>query len=171
MLPSKEQGSLQMGLSQGPCHGEVIPGYPGGPWMPSRERQGVTDEAEAGVMGHNSRKAPSPQGKATHSSILAWRIPRTESPRGRKEPDATEQFSRHRPPEAGRGEILSKNPLLPPPADTSISSRRYWFQTSALQKGQNVFPLISASEFVVICYSSYKKLIQNFKKIRKYLCL
>ena len=29
--------------------------------MPSRERQGVTDEAEAGVMGHNSRKAPSPR--------------------------------------------------------------------------------------------------------------
>jgi len=29
---------------------------------------------------------------ATHSSILAWRIPWTDCPRGRKESDTTEQF-------------------------------------------------------------------------------
>ena len=40
------------------------------------------------------------KGKATHSSILAWRIPWTEepgglSPRGCKESDKTEQLSTH----------------------------------------------------------------------------
>ena len=34
------------------------------------------------------REAPLEKGKATHSSILAWRIPRT--PWGRKESDITE---------------------------------------------------------------------------------
>ena len=33
---------------------------------------------------------------ATHSSILAWRIPRLYSPWGRKESDTTEQLSRPR---------------------------------------------------------------------------
>ena len=33
---------------------------------------------------------PLEKGKATHSSILAWRIPWTYSPWGCKEPDTTE---------------------------------------------------------------------------------
>ena len=33
---------------------------------------------------------PPEKGKATHSSILAWRIPWTDSPRGCKELDTTE---------------------------------------------------------------------------------
>ena len=39
------------------------------------------------------REAPLEKGKATHSSILAWRIPRT--PWGRKESDITEWLSFH----------------------------------------------------------------------------
>jgi len=35
------------------------------------------------------------KGKATHSSILAWRIPWLYSPRGRKESDMTKRFSFH----------------------------------------------------------------------------
>ena len=35
---------------------------------------------------------PLKKGKATHSSILAWRIPRMYNPWGRKESDATEQL-------------------------------------------------------------------------------
>ena len=43
---------------------------------------------------------PLEEGIATHSSILAWRIPWTESlggcsPRGHKESDTTEQLSMH----------------------------------------------------------------------------
>ena len=38
---------------------------------------------------------PLEKGKASHSSILAWRIP--YSPRGRKELDTTEQLSLHFP--------------------------------------------------------------------------
>ena len=33
------------------------------------------------------------KGKATHSSVLAWRIPWTVQSRGRKESDTTEQLS------------------------------------------------------------------------------
>ena len=33
---------------------------------------------------------PLEKGKATHAGILAWRIPWTDSPRGRKESDTTE---------------------------------------------------------------------------------
>ena len=43
---------------------------------------------------------PLEEGMATHSSLLAWRIPWTEvdySPRGRKESDSTEQLSVHVP--------------------------------------------------------------------------
>ena len=36
---------------------------------------------------------PLEKGKATHSSILAWRIPWTIYPPGRKELDMTEQLS------------------------------------------------------------------------------
>ena len=36
---------------------------------------------------------PLEMGKAAHSSILAWRIPWTYSPLGRKESDKTEQLS------------------------------------------------------------------------------
>ena len=36
---------------------------------------------------------PLEKGKVTHSSILAWRIPWTVCPRGRKESDMTEQIS------------------------------------------------------------------------------
>ena len=36
---------------------------------------------------------PLEKGKATHSSILAWRIPWTMLPRGRKESDTTERLS------------------------------------------------------------------------------
>ena len=36
---------------------------------------------------------PLEKGKATHSSILAWRIPWTVQSRGRKESDTTEQLS------------------------------------------------------------------------------
>ena len=41
---------------------------------------------------------PVEKGKITHSSILAWRIPRTEEPggpRGHKESDTIEQLSLH----------------------------------------------------------------------------
>ena len=37
------------------------------------------------------------KGKATHFSILAWRIPWTDSPWGRKESDMTERLSLSRP--------------------------------------------------------------------------
>ena len=45
-------------------------------------------------------EGPPKKGMATHSSILAWRIPWTEepvgySPRGRKELDRTEQLTLH----------------------------------------------------------------------------
>ena len=36
---------------------------------------------------------PLEKGMATHSSILAWRIPWTEEPWGRKESDTTEQLT------------------------------------------------------------------------------
>ena len=36
---------------------------------------------------------PLEKGKATHSSILTWRIPRLYSPWGHKESDTTEQLS------------------------------------------------------------------------------
>ena len=36
---------------------------------------------------------PLEKGTAIHSSILAWRIPWTYSPRGRKESDRTERFA------------------------------------------------------------------------------
>ena len=44
------------------------------------------------------REDPLEEGMATHSSILAWRIPRTEEPgelpsRGRKELNTTEQLT------------------------------------------------------------------------------
>ena len=38
---------------------------------------------------------PLEKGTATHSSILAWRIPRQRSPWGCKELDVTEQLSTH----------------------------------------------------------------------------
>ena len=38
-------------------------------------------------------EGPLEKGKATHSSILAWRIPWLYSPWGRKESDTTEQLS------------------------------------------------------------------------------
>ena len=38
---------------------------------------------------------PMEKGKATHSSILAWRIPWTDSPWGRKESGTTERLSLH----------------------------------------------------------------------------
>ena len=38
-------------------------------------------------------KIPLEKGKATHSSILAWRIPLTVQSMGRKELDTTEQLS------------------------------------------------------------------------------
>ena len=38
---------------------------------------------------------PVEKGKATHSSSLAWRIPWTVSPWGRKESDTTERLSLH----------------------------------------------------------------------------
>ena len=38
---------------------------------------------------------PLEKGKATHSSILAWRIPGLYSPWGHKESDMTEQLSFH----------------------------------------------------------------------------
>ena len=39
------------------------------------------------------QEGPLEKGMATHSSILTWRIPRTEEPgRGRKELDTTEQL-------------------------------------------------------------------------------
>ena len=46
------------------------------------------------------REDPLEKGTAAHSSILAWRIPWTESPegyspRGRKESDTTEQLTLH----------------------------------------------------------------------------
>ena len=40
---------------------------------------------------------PLEMGMATHSSILAWRIPGLYSPRGRKETDTTERLSLHLP--------------------------------------------------------------------------
>ena len=44
------------------------------------------------------QKDPLEKGKATHSSILAWRIPRTQEPgglqsMGYKQPDITEQLT------------------------------------------------------------------------------
>ena len=36
---------------------------------------------------------PLEKGKATHASFLAWRIPWTDSPRGRKVSDTTERLS------------------------------------------------------------------------------
>ena len=45
------------------------------------------------LVGSLGREDPLEEGMATHSSILAWRIPWTEvgySPRGRKELDTTE---------------------------------------------------------------------------------
>ena len=38
---------------------------------------------------------PMEKGKATHSSILAWRTPWTDSPWGRKESGTTERLSLH----------------------------------------------------------------------------
>ena len=38
---------------------------------------------------------PMEKGKATHSSILAWRIPWTDSPWGHKESGTTERLSLH----------------------------------------------------------------------------
>ena len=40
---------------------------------------------------------PLEMGMATHYSILAWRIPWTEEPRGHKEPDMTEQLIHTKP--------------------------------------------------------------------------
>ena len=40
---------------------------------------------------------PLEMGMATHSSILAWRIPGLYSPRGHKETDTTERLSLHLP--------------------------------------------------------------------------
>ena len=39
---------------------------------------------------------PLEKGMATHSSILAWRIPWTEYPWGHKEADTTERLSLHK---------------------------------------------------------------------------
>ena len=39
------------------------------------------------------QKDPLEKGKATHSGILAWRIPRTQEPGGYKQPDVTEQLT------------------------------------------------------------------------------
>ena len=40
-----------------------------------------------------SQEDPPEKEMVTHSSILAWRIPQTEGPWGRKEPDMTEQLT------------------------------------------------------------------------------
>ena len=51
-------------------------------------------------VGDPGREDPLEKGMATHSSILAWRIPWTEEPgglqsKGLKESDTTEQLSTH----------------------------------------------------------------------------
>ena len=52
-------------------------------------------------VGSLGRQDPLEKGMATHSSILAWRIPWTEEPGGlqslgRRESDTTEQLSTHK---------------------------------------------------------------------------
>ena len=46
-------------------------------------------------FGSPGEEHPTEKGTATHSSILAWRIPWTVYPRGRKESYMTEQLSLH----------------------------------------------------------------------------
>ena len=50
----------------------------------------VTQETPVQFLGGED---PLEKGKATHSSILAWRIPWTYSPHGGKESNRTEQLS------------------------------------------------------------------------------
>ena len=55
----------------------IILGFPGGP-------DGKESACNAGIPGFNAwvRKIPWRSEMATHSSILAWRIPLTEEPGG-----------------------------------------------------------------------------------------
>ena len=68
-------------------------------WLSSNESAcSARDVAGTGRFNPWVGKIPLEKGMATHSNILAWRIPWTEelegySPRGRKELDMTEQLT------------------------------------------------------------------------------
>ena len=70
-------------------------------FLPPDGSDGKESACNAGDLGSvPGSEDPLEKGTATHSSILAWRIPWTESPegyspRGRKESDTTEQLTLH----------------------------------------------------------------------------
>ena len=62
-------------------------GFPGG----SDGKESTCSTGDSGSM--PGSEDPLEKGMATHSSVLAWRIPWTNSPWGHKESDTTEQLN------------------------------------------------------------------------------
>ena len=70
-------------------------GFPGGSTIKNQSAMHKTQETRVQFL---SRQDPLEEGMATHSSILAWGIQRTEEQSqtcGRKESDMTEETARH----------------------------------------------------------------------------
>ena len=72
-------------------------GFPGGSDDKESARKGIYKEGDAGSLGWEETLE---KGMATHSSIITWRIPRTEEPEGvrgvhggHKESDTTERLT------------------------------------------------------------------------------
>ena len=64
------------------------------PWLSSKNNLSAMQESQELCVSYLGREDPLEKEMATHSSILAWRIPWTEEPgglqsRGRKESDTT----------------------------------------------------------------------------------
>ena len=75
------------------------PGFPGGSVV---KYPPAVQETQETLVRSLAQQDPLEEGRATHSSILAWRIPWTEEPgglqsKGLKQSDRTEQLSRHTP--------------------------------------------------------------------------
>ena len=83
-------------MGGGETEGVPGAGWTPGPWVPVVVLAVEESTCNVGGLGSIPGLGRSlGKGKATHSSILAWRIPRLYSPWGCKESDATEQLSLH----------------------------------------------------------------------------
>ena len=70
------------------------------------------------------REDPLEKGKAIHSSILAWRIPRTVyNPWGHKKSDTTEQLSLHSSSNTGNCFVYTENLLFTVPPSLIVLAR------------------------------------------------
>ena len=69
---------VRLSLNSGTCESDVEKGFPGG----TSGKEPICQCRRCKTRGFDPWKDPLEEGMATHSSILAWRIPWTEEPGG-----------------------------------------------------------------------------------------